>query len=141
MAPHIRSGLVTGRNSIELRPVADDAPGQASGFADADWAVRAGCTFALLATFPIVLLAGLAVMMTSAGPIITRPPSISTDGRVVFLRQFRTTYLDDGEQDVPASSGKITPVGRFLRRSGVARLPMLADGWMGKIGLRAATRF
>lgn len=80
-------------------------------------------------------------MVTSAGPVITRLPSIGADGRLVYLRQFRTTYRDGGEQDVSASSGKVTPVGRLLRLSGIAGLPMLADGWMGKIGLRAATRF
>ncbi len=139
MAPHIRPGLVTGRNSIELHPAADTAPGQTSGIGDADWAIRAGCTIALLATFPIVLLAGFAVMVTSAGPIVTRLPSMGSDGRVVFLRQFRTTYRDDRGPDVPARSGKITPVGRFLRLSGIARLPMLTDSWMSRLGLRAAS--
>ncbi len=79
-------------------------------------------------------------MVTSAGPTITHLPSLGSDGRIIFLRQFRTTYRDGGEQDIPASSGKVTPVGRFLRLSGIARLPMLADGWIGKIGLRAASR-
>lgn len=139
MAPHIRPGFITGRNSIELRPVADAAPGHSPGVKEVDWAVRAGCTTALLATFPIVLLAGFAVMATSAGPTITRSPSMGADGRIVFLRQFRTTYRDNGGQDVPASSGIVTPVGRFLRLSGIARLPMIVDGWMGKIGLRAAS--
>ena len=139
MAPRIRPDLVIGRNSIELRTVADDALSQDSAVSGADWTVRVACTFALLATFPVVLLAGLAVITTSAGPTIIRLPSIDADGRVVFLRQFRTTYRDGGKQDSPASSGKVTPVGRFLRRSGIARLPMLADGWMGKVGLRTAT--
>jgi len=141
MAQQIRSNLISGRNSIELLPSAEDEPRHELGTGKADWTVRAGCTIALLATFPVVLLAGCAVMATSAGPTITRLPSMGADGRLVFLRHFRTTYCQDHRQDGPERSGNVTPVGRFLRLSGIDRLPMRADCWMGKVGLRAATRF
>jgi len=87
-----------------------------------------------------MLLAGLAVLVTSAGPTTTRSPSVDAGGRIVFLRRFRTTYRDDGGHDAPAGSANVTPVGWFLRLSGMARLPTLVDIWMSRSELLATTR-
>ena len=72
--------------------------------------------------------------------MLTRSGHIGRDGRLVFLRQFRTTYRHAVEHGAPGRSRGTTPVGWLLRRSGIARLPMLADVWQGKIGLAAALR-
>jgi lipopolysaccharide/colanic/teichoic acid biosynthesis glycosyltransferase len=95
----------------------------------------------LLAALPVMILAAVAVLATSAGPMLTRSGRIGPDGRVVFLRQFRTTYRhENGHGALPGRSRAVTPVGWVLQRSGIARLPMLADVWEGKIGLAAALR-
>ena len=95
----------------------------------------------LLAALPMMVAAAAAVLATSAGPTLTRSGHIGTDGRIVFLRQFRTTYRHEiGHGALPGCSRGTTPVGWVLRRSGIARLPVLLDVWQGKIGLAAAFR-
>ena len=140
MAMHLGSTLSLGRNRAHLRPsAAGPAP---SWLADAPrWAARAGCGALLLAMLPVMVPAGAAVLATSAGPMLTRSGRIGPDGRIVFLRQFRTTYRHEiGHGALLGRSRRTTPVGWVLRRSGIARLPMLADVWQGKIGLAAALR-
>ena len=140
MAMHLGSTLPLGRNRADLRPGAD-GPAR-SWLADAPrWAARAGCGVLLLAALPVMAPAAAAVLATSAGPTLTRSGRIGPDGRVVFLRQFRTTYRHQiGHGALPSRSRRTTPVGWVLRRSGIARLPMLLDVWQGKIGFMAALR-
>lgn len=140
MSPHIKSGLASSPNSVELRPIPDHGPGRSLAAGVSDWTVRARCVIALALALPIMLLARLAVLATSAGPAITRSPSIGADGRIVFLRRFRTTYRDGDGQDAPTGSSNITPVGRFLRLSRIARLPALVDVLMTRIGVLSPTR-
>ena len=94
---------------------------------------RAACALLLVTMLPVLVLASLAVLLTSPGPVTVRSAGIADGGRVVLLRQFRTTYGDGRPRAV-------TPVGLFLRRSGIARLPILADVWAGRIGLGDALR-
>jgi lipopolysaccharide/colanic/teichoic acid biosynthesis glycosyltransferase len=139
MSMHLGSALPSERNRAFLRP---SAAGPArSWLADAPrWAARAGCGVLLLAALPVMVPAAAAVLATSAGPTLTRLGRISPDGRVVFLRQFRTTYRHEIGHGAPSRFRRTTPVGWVLRQSGIARLPMLLDVWQGKIGLVAALR-
>ncbi len=139
MAKHLGSTLSLGRNRAYLGP---SAAGPALPWlADAPrWAARAGCGMLLLAALPVMVPAAAAVLATSAGPTFTRSGRIGPDGRIVFLRQFRTTYRHEIGHGAPSRTRRTTPVGWVLRRSGIARLPMLLDVWDGKIGLAAALR-
>ncbi len=131
MSMHIGPALPTGRDRASPPP-----DGAAPG-----WAARAGCAALLLVALPVMALAAVAVLATSAGPAFTLLGRIGPDGRVVFLRQFRTAYRHEiGQGAWPGRSRRLTPVGRVLRQTGVARLPMLLDVWDGKIGLLAALR-
>lgn len=139
MSMHLGSALPSRRNRVCLRPAA--RPGRPWFAAAPGWAARVGCAALLLAALPLMALAAVAVLATSAGPTLTRLGRIGPDGRVVFLRQFRTTYRHEiGHGALPSRSRRTTPVGWVLRRSGIARLPMLLDVWGGKVGLAAALR-
>ncbi len=137
MSMHIGSALSPGRRTH--RQPSATRPAQPWS-ADVPRAARAGCAVLLLVTSPVMVLAAVAVLATSAGPTLTRSARIGPDGRVVVLRQFRTTYRPAGGHGALPDPGGITPVGRVLRWSRIARLPMLADVWQGKIGLAAALR-
>ncbi len=140
MSMHIGSALLSGRNRAYL-PRSEARPAQSWFTGALGWAARAGYAMLLLAALPVMALAAVAVLATSAGPTLTRLGRIGPDGQVVFLRQFRTTYRHEiGHGALPRRSRRTTPVGWVLRRSGIARLPMLLDVWDGKIGLAAALR-
>ena len=139
MPTPIGSALLSGPNHVHPRPKAARLIPQWS--ADAPrWAARAGCGVFLLAAVPVMVPAAAAVLATSAGSLLTRSGRIGPDGRLVFLRQFRTTYRHEIGHGASRRSRRTTPVGWVLRRSGIARLPRLLDVWQGKIGLAAALR-
>ena len=138
MSMHLGSALPSGRNRADLRPAAGLARWWLA--AAPGWAARAGCAMLLLAVLPLLALATVAVLATSAGPTLTLSGRIGPDRRLVFLRQFRTTYRHEIGNWAPGRSRSTTPVGWVLRRSRIARLPMLLDVWQGKIGLAAALR-
>ena len=94
---------------------------------------RVGCAALLALLLPLMAVSALAVLLTSPGPITTRSAEVAGRGRVVLLHRFRTTYHESRFRVA-------TPVGRFLRFSGIAGLPMLVDVWKGRIGLRDALR-
>lgn len=136
MSIPIGPSLFPGRNHVELRPRAI-GPARPWLASLPGWAARAGCAALLLAASPVMAVAAVGVLATSAGPMLTRSGRIGPDGRVVFLRQFRTTYRHEiGHGILPGPRG-VTPVGWVLRQSGIARLPMLADVWEGKVGWAA----
>jgi len=97
---------------------------------------RAGCLLLILLTLPVIVVAGLAVVLTSTGPVTTCSAAIGANGQTAFLHHFRTTYRYDRERAaVEGHRFGVTPVGWLLRWMRIARLPALADVWAGRIGL------
>jgi len=140
MSPHIRPPLLSGRSDAGWEP-STASTARLRTMKEPLWAVRTSCATLLLFTLPVMVLAGIAVLATSPGPLLTWSASIGPDRRVVVLRRFRTTYGHGGGHGaVPDRPRGFTPVGWFLRQSGIARLPRLVDVWSGKIGLAAALR-
>ena len=103
---------------------------------------RIGSAVLLALTLPVTVVAALAVLLTSPGPVIQRRAVVRADRRVVFVRRFRTTGRH-GRTQRRASVGEaqaVTPVGRLLELSHVARLPALVDVWAGRVRLSDALR-
>ncbi len=73
---------------------------------------------------PALLAAAMLVLLTSSGPAFVTKAYRRKSGCVVYLYEFRTecwkTYRE-------------TPVGAFLRRTDLVRLPRLANVLMGEI--------
>jgi len=128
MAPRIAPALSTGLNGVGVHV---SFRRTFTFYMD-----RAGCLLLMLLTLPVIVLAGIAVLLTSTGPVTARSVAIGANGQTAFLRHFRTTYRYDHERAaVEGHRFGITPVGWLLRRTRIARLPALADVWAGRIGL------
>lgn len=113
-----------------------------------------GASSALMLLSPAILVAALAVKLTSPGPVLFRQVRVGENGRVFHLYKLRTMTLDapatpplPGRPDllgqsqvkVEPNSPYITPVGRFLRRFGLDELPQLfnvLEGEMSMVGPR-----
>lgn len=74
---------------------------------------------------PALLAASLLVLFTSAGPAFVTKAYRRKNGNVVYLYEFRTECW---------TTYKETPVGAFLRRADLVRLPRLANVLMGQLG-------
>jgi putative colanic acid biosynthesis UDP-glucose lipid carrier transferase len=93
---------------------------------------------ALLVLSPLLLAVALAVKTTSPGPVIFRQRRYGLDGQEIAIYKFRSmTVTEDGAKVTQASKSdsRITPVGKFLRKSSIDELPQLFNVLQGKMSL------
>jgi lipopolysaccharide/colanic/teichoic acid biosynthesis glycosyltransferase len=118
-----------------------------------------GSLFMILVGTPVLLMVALAVKLTSRGPVLFRQTRIGHNGRPFTFLKFRSMYhgndstthqqfvarLIDGSLEPGTKEFKIkadprvTPVGRFLRRTSLDELPQLFNvvaGHMSLVGPR-----
>lgn len=83
----------------------------------------------LVATLPVLLLAMLAIVLESGGPVFYRQERVGAGGRsfrIVKLRTMRTDAEADGRPRwAGVSDPRITRIGALLRRTRIDELPQL----------------
>ena len=90
----------------------------------------------LLLAAPIMALVGLAIRLSSPGAVMYHQTRVGQHGRLFTVHKFRSM-----RQDAEAASGpvwasasgdpRVTPIGRFLRRSRLDELPQLWNVLLG----------
>jgi sugar transferase (PEP-CTERM system associated) len=89
----------------------------------------------LLFALPIMIVVAPLIKFTSPGPVIYRQPRVGKDGKIFTINKFRSMRQDAERQTgaVWAVKGdpRVTPVGRFLRRSRVDEIPQLWNVLIG----------
>ena len=96
----------------------------------------------LLLIWPIMLIVGVGVKLTSSGPMIFKQRRYGLDGQEIQVYKFRTmTVCEDGDLVVQARQNdrRITPFGAFLRRTSLDELPQfinVLEGSMSIVGPR-----
>jgi lipopolysaccharide/colanic/teichoic acid biosynthesis glycosyltransferase len=94
----------------------------------------------LLISLPFLLLASLAIRLTSPGPALFRQTRIGRGGSQFKLRKLRTMSVEAENERTPADwaashAHRITPVGRVLRRFRLDELPQLWNVLRGELAL------
>ena len=114
-------------------------------------------TVLFVLTLPVALVIALAIKLTSPGPVLFRQPRLGRHRRSFTILKFRTMRIDPGHRpgaaasdddqgplsDVPLhevrgkqdEAEKITPIGGFLRRSGLDELPQFLNVLTGSMSL------
>jgi exopolysaccharide biosynthesis polyprenyl glycosylphosphotransferase len=99
-------------------------------------------TIGLILSAPLVLLAAIAIRLTSTGPIFYRQARAGRFGRSFTMTKLRTMTVDaekNGAQWSGAGDPRVTMVGRFLRRYRIDEIPQLWQvlcGHMSFVGPR-----
>jgi len=92
----------------------------------------------LLFISPLLLAICIGVKLSSPGPILFKQRRYGLDGRQIIVYKFRTmNVLEDGHEVKQATrdDGRITPFGRFLRRSSLDELPQFINVLQGRMSI------
>lgn len=93
---------------------------------------------ALLVLSPLFLLLALAVKCTSAGPVFFHQERVGRWGTPFMIHKFRSMFINSEEHGPQLSRDgdpRITPVGRFLRKSRMDELPQFFNVLIGEMSL------
>jgi len=89
---------------------------------------------------PVALLIAVAILLDSPGPVVFRAARVGVGGRRFEMLKFRTMKVHAGGRALAGAGDlRVTPVGRFLRRSRLDELPQLWNvlrGQMSFVGPR-----
>jgi putative colanic acid biosysnthesis UDP-glucose lipid carrier transferase len=87
--------------------------------------------------WPVMLVIALAVRMTSPGPVIFKQRRYGLYGERIFVYKFRTMTVCEDRNVVQAQRDdpRVTPLGRFLRKTSLDELPQLFNVLFGSMSL------
>lgn len=95
--------------------------------------------FILLFFLPFWLLVALLVKITSRGPLFFRQDRPGLHKQIFRIYKFRTMYPGSEKmvkgQEVMKDDARITPIGRFLRRSKIDEIPQMINILKGDMSL------
>ncbi len=94
---------------------------------------------ALTLFFPLMALVALGIKVTSSGPVFFRQKRMGLEGREFDMFKFRTMVQDAEKTTGPIWAApddpRVTPFGRWLRRTSLDELPQLYNVLRGEMSL------
>ena len=111
-----------------------------------DWSValkaiedRVISALALVILSPLLAVIALAVKVTSPGPVFFKQARYGFNNERIDVLKFRSMYTHMSDfaaaKQVTRDDPRVTPVGRFLRRSSLDELPQLINVLRGELSL------
>ncbi len=91
---------------------------------------------ALLLGWPVLLAIAIAVKLSSPGPVLFKQRRYGLHGEEILVYKFRTmTVWEDGPvvEQATQRDGRVTAIGRLLRRSSLDELPQLLNVLRGEM--------
>ena len=92
----------------------------------------------LLVFLPLMAILSLAILWVDGAPVLFRQKRVGYGGRTFHILKFRSMYANAPKYAVTPDSGedpRITPIGKFLRRSSLDELPQLLNVLRGDMSL------
>jgi len=113
------------------------APRHGRGYALAKRSLDiASAALGLLLLAPVLAVVATAVKLSSPGPVLFRQARVGRNGRPFDILKFRSMWVGgSGPAVTAAGDGRVTGVGRWLRRSKLDELPQLWNVLVGHMSL------
>ena len=92
----------------------------------------------LALVFPLLLVIAAAVKMGSPGPIIFKQRRYGLDGEEILIYKFRSMTVTEDSGDIKQAQkndARITPLGKFLRKSSLDELPQFINVLQGRMSI------
>jgi sugar transferase (PEP-CTERM system associated) len=93
----------------------------------------------LLLASPIMAVVALLIKATSPGPILYSQQRVGRHGRIFTIRKFRSMQQDaekgTGAVWAQKNDARVTPLGRFLRKTRLDEIPQLWNALVGDMSL------
>lgn len=98
----------------------------------------------LIIGLPVWCVIALLVRLSSPGPVFFVQPRVGKNGKVFSMYKYRSMYVDlnRGETWTQKNDPRVTPIGRFIRKSHLDEIPQLWNvlrGDMSLVGFRPLT--
>ncbi len=97
----------------------------------------------LLALWPVLAITALAIKLTSKGPVLFKQNRYGFNNELIRVYKFRSMYADKTDDNASQLASKnddrITPIGRFIRKTSIDELPQIfnvLEGSMSVVGPR-----
>ena len=93
----------------------------------------------LILISPILLIISIGIKLTSKGPILFKQHRHGWDGQIIKVYKFRTMYqhkeLGGNITQATLNDERITPFGKFLRRTSLDELPQFFNVLQGRMSI------
>lgn len=95
-------------------------------------------TFILVSIFPVAyVLLGIIIKLTSEGPVFFRQQRTGLQGQSFVCYKFRSMYINkDADVEIATrSDARVTPIGKFMRRTSLDELPQFFNVLIGNMSV------
>jgi len=90
----------------------------------------------LIVLSPILLIVAVAIKLHDGGPVFYLAPRVGKNGKIFKMFKFRSMVINAdkiGVSSTTSSDPRITPVGRFVRKSKLDEIPQLINVLIGNM--------
>ena len=98
-----------------------------------------GALVAIILFLPVMLVTSIIIKVTSPGPLIFKQERIGKHNRPFYMYKFRSMVVQDEKDEkkgwTTKNDPRVTPIGRFIRKTSIDELPQLFNILIGDMSL------